>query len=189
MTISAPMDELELRNLMYTAQLGGKGPFSIRYPRGRGSWANWEKPFKEIEIGKGRQISKGDDIAILSIGHAGTLVKQAVTKLKHDHVEVSHYDMRFLKPIDESILHKVGRNFKQVITVEDGTITGGLGSSVLEFFSEKGYSARVFRLGIPDKFIEHGTQMELYKECGYDPESIYKLVHKLISSTILSNVS
>ncbi len=189
MTISAPMDEIELRNLMYTAQLGGKGPFSIRYPRGRGTWANWKKAFKEIEIGKGRQISKGDDIAILSIGHAGILVKQAVTKLQHDHVEVTHYDMRFLKPIDESILHKIGRNFKQVITVEDGTITGGLGSSVLEFFSEKGYSSRVFRLGIPDKFIEHGTQMELYKECGYDPESIYKLVHKLISSTILSNVS
>jgi 1-deoxy-D-xylulose-5-phosphate synthase len=189
MTISAPMDEIELRNLMYTAQLGGKGPFSIRYPRGRGVYANWQKPFKEIEIGKGRQISKGDDIAILSIGHAGNLVKEAVARLNEDHVEVTHYDMRFLKPIDENILHKVGRKFKQVITVEDGTIVGGLGSTVLEFFSDKGYSARVFRLGIPDKFVEHGTQMELYKECGFDPESIYKLVHKLISSTILSNVS
>lgn len=187
MTVSAPMNEEELRNLMFTAQTGGKGAFSIRYPRGKGVMPDWKKPFNEIPIGKGRQISKGDDIAILSIGHAGNLVKKAVDKLKREHIHVSHYDMRFVKPLDESILHKVGKKFKLVITVEDGTIVGGLGSAVLEFFSDKGYSSRVIRLGIPDKFIDQGTQMELYKECGFDPDSIYKVVLKLIRSKILSH--
>ena len=186
-TISAPMDEEELRNLMYTAQLGGHGPFSIRYPRGSGVMTDWKKPFKKISVGKGRVISTGDDIAILSIGHAGNLVTKAIEKLNDHHIHVTHYDMRFLKPIDESILHKVGKKFKQVITVEDGTIIGGLGSAVLEFFSDNGYASQVVRLGIPDRFIEHGTQMELYKECGYDPESIYKLVLKLVSSKMLSH--
>ena len=183
--VSAPMDEEELRNLMYTAQEGGHGPFSIRYPRGSGVMTDWKKPFKKIPIGKGRQISSGDDIAILSIGHAGNLVRQAVEKLNTNHIHVTHYDLRFLKPIDESILHEVGKKFKQIITVEDGTIIGGLGSAVLEFFSDHAYALQVVRLGIPDKFIEHGTQMELYKECGYDPESIYKLVLKLVSSKML----
>jgi 1-deoxy-D-xylulose-5-phosphate synthase len=187
MTVSAPMNEEELRNLMFTAQIGGKGAFSIRYPRGKGVMPNWKKPFNEIPIGKGRQISKGDDIAILSIGHAGNLVKEAVDKLEREHIHVSHYDMRFVKPLDESILHKVGKKFKLVITVEDGTIVGGLGSAVLEFFSDKGYSSRVIRLGIPDKFIDQGTQMELYKECGFDPDSIYKVVLKIIRSKILSH--
>ncbi|MDX2444682.1 MAG: 1-deoxy-D-xylulose-5-phosphate synthase [Bacteroidales bacterium] len=183
--VSAPMDEEELRNLMYTAQEGGHGPFSIRYPRGSGVMTDWKNPFKKIPIGKGRQISSGDDIAILSIGHAGNLVRQAVEKLNTNHIHVTHYDLRFLKPIDESILHEVGKKFKQIITVEDGTIIGGLGSAVLEFFSDHAYASQVVRLGIPDKFIEHGTQMELYKECGYDPESIYKLVLKLVSSKML----
>lgn len=183
--VSAPMDEEELRNLMYTAQEGGHGPFSIRYPRGSGVMTEWKKPFMKIPIGKGRQISSGDDIAILSIGHAGNLVRQAVEKLNTNHIHVTHYDLRFLKPIDESILHEVGKKFKQIITVEDGTIIGGLGSAVLEFFSDHAYASQVVRLGIPDKFIEHGTQMELYKECGYDPESIYKLVLKLVSSKML----
>ncbi|MEA1897077.1 MAG: 1-deoxy-D-xylulose-5-phosphate synthase [Bacteroidota bacterium] len=187
MTVSAPMDEEELRNLMYSAQLGGKGPFSIRYPRGSGIMVDWKKPFKEIPVGKGRLISKGDDIAILSIGYAGNLVQDAVEKLKQQNIQVTHYDMRFVKPIDESILHKVGENFKHVITVEDGTIIGGLGGAVLEFFSDKGYSTQVKRLGIPDKFIDHGTQMELYKECGFDPESIQKLAMKLVRSELLSH--
>ncbi len=186
-TISAPMDEEEMRNLMYTAQLGAKGPFSIRYPRGRGVMVDWKKPFKELPVGKGRLISKGDDIAILSIGHAGNLVKEAVDKLKKQNIRVTHYDMRFLKPIDETILHKVAGKFKQLITVEDGTVTGGLGSAVLEFFSDKGYSMPVIRLGIPDKFIDHGTQAELYKECGFDPESIYNLTLKLLRSKRLSH--
>lgn len=185
--VSAPMNEVELRNLMFTAQTGGHGPFSIRYPRGSGVITDWKKPFKKIPVGKGRLISTGDDIAILSIGHAGNLVTPAVEKLTLNHIHVTHYDMRFVKPIDESILQKVGKKFKQVITVEDGTIMGGLGSAVLEFFSDKGYTTQVFRLGIPDKFIEQGTQMELYKECGYDPESIYKLVLKLVSSKMLSH--
>ncbi len=187
MIVSASMDEEELRNLMYTAQLGGKGPFSIRYPRGSGIMVDWKKPFKEISIGKGRLISKGDDIAILSIGHAGNLVQEAVEKLKQQNIQVTHYDMRFVKPIDESILHKVAEKFKHVITVEDGTIIGGLGGAVLEFFSDKGYSTQVKRLGIPDKFIDHGTQMELYKECGFDPESIQKLAIKLVRSELLSH--
>lgn len=187
MTVSAPMDEEELRNLMYTAQLEDKGPFSIRYPRGSGVMVDWKRPFKEIPVGKGRLISRGDDLAILSIGHAGNLVQEAVKKLKQQNIQVSHYDMRFVKPIDESILHKVGEKFKQVITVEDGTIIGGLGGAVLEFFSDKGYSVQVKRLGIPDRFIDHGTQMELYKECGFDPESIQKLAMKLVRSELLSH--
>ena len=187
MTVSAPMDEEELRNLMYTAQLEGKGPFSIRYPRGSGTMEDWKRPFKEIPVGKGRLICKGDDIAILSIGHAGNLVQEAVEKLKQQNIQATHYDMRFVKPIDESILHKVGEKFKQVITVEDGTIIGGLGGAVLEFFSDKGYSTQVKRLGIPDKFIDHGTQTELYKECGFDPESIQKLAVNLVRSELLSH--
>ena len=187
MTVSAPMDEEELRNLMYSAQLGGKGPFSIRYPRGSGIMVGWKTPFKEIPVGKGRLISKGDDIAILSIGYAGNLVQDAVEKLKQQNIQVTHYDMRFVKPLDDSILHKVGEKFKHVITVEDGTIIGGLGGAVLEFFSDKGYSTQVKRLGIPDKFIDHGTQMELYKECGFDPESIKKLAVKLVRSELLSH--
>ncbi len=187
MTVSAPMDEEELRNLMYSAQLGGKGPFSIRYPRGSGIMVDWKTPFKEIPVGKGRLISKGDDIAILSIGYAGNLVQDAVEKLKQQNIQVTHYDMRFVKPLDDSILHKVGEKFKHVITVEDGTIIGGLGGAVLEFFSDKGYSTQVKRLGIPDKFIDHGTQMELYKECGFDPESIKKLAMKLVRSKLLSH--
>lgn len=187
MTVSAPMDEEELRNLMYSAQLGGKGPFSIRYPRGSGIMVDWKTPFKEIPVGKGRLISKGDDIAILSIGYAGNLVQDAVEKLKQQNIQVTHYDMRFVKPLDDSILHKVGEKFKHVITVEDGTIIGGLGGAVLEFFSDKGYSTQVKRLGIPDKFIDHGTQMELYKECGFDPESIKKLAMKLVRSELLSH--
>lgn len=185
MIVSAPMDEEELRNLMYTAQSHRHGPFSIRYPRGRGTKTDWKKPMSSIPVGKSRQLNKGTDLAILSIGHAGNFVKKATEKLAKEHVHVTHYDMRFLKPIDESVLHKVGKKFTQIITVEDGTIVGGLGSAVLEFFSDHGYHTQVNRLGIPDQFIEHGTQMELYKECGFDPDSIYKLVLQLIRSNIL----
>jgi 1-deoxy-D-xylulose-5-phosphate synthase len=132
-------------------------------------------------------LKKGNDLAILSIGHAGNLVRKAIEKLEKEHVQVTHFDMRFLKPIDEAVLHKIGKKFKQVITVEDGTTIGGLGSAVVEFFSDHDYPARVFRMGIPDRFIDHGTQMELYKECGFDPDSIYKLALKLIRTSILSH--
>ncbi|MBX3163904.1 MAG: 1-deoxy-D-xylulose-5-phosphate synthase [Bacteroidetes bacterium] len=173
MIVSAPMNEEELRNLMYTAQLDEvQGTFSIRYPRGNGVMPDWKKPFTKIEIGKGRKIKDGKDIAILSIGTAGNLVTQALEKLSKDNINAAHYDMRFAKPIDEDLLHEVFTNFDKVITVEDGSIMGGMGSAVLEFMADNGYSAKVVRLGIPDKFVEHGEQAELYEECGFSPAHI-----------------
>ncbi len=186
-TVSAPMNEEELRNLMYTAQLKNKGPFSIRYPRGRGVMPEWKTPFKEIPVGKGRLVKKGSDIAILSIGHIGNYVVEASNKLAKKHIDVAHYDMRFVKPIDEEILHEVGKNFKAVITIEDGTIVGGFGSAVLEFMSENGYSINIKRLGVPDQFIDHGTPQELHRECGFDVEGIIKTVKSMIQPNILSN--
>ena len=173
MIVSAPMNEEELRNLMYTAQLPEvKGAFSIRYPRGNGVMVNWKTPFKKLEIGKGRKIKDGHEVAILSIGHPGNLVTQAINLLKVDGIDPAHYDMRFVKPIDEDLLHEVFSKFNKVITVEDGTIVGGLGSAVAEFITEHAYSARLVRLGIPDRYIEHGEQPELYEECGFSPEKI-----------------
>lgn len=186
-TVSAPMNEEELRNLMYTAQLLNKGPFSIRYPRGRGVMPEWETPFKEIPVGKGRLVRKGTDIAILSIGHIGNYVVEASKELAKKHIDVAHYDMRFVKPIDKEILHEVGKNFKAVITIEDGTIVGGFGSAVLEFMSENGYSINIKRLGVPDQFIDHGTPQELHRECGFDVEGIIKTVKSMIQPNILSN--
>ena len=170
MTIAAPLDEEELRNLMYTAQLPDKGPFSIRYPRGHGSMVDWRTPFRELEVGKGRCLREGDEVALLSIGAIGMEAKRAMEQCGER--SVAWYDMRFLKPIDEGLLHEVFRRFKKIITLEDGTVVGGLGSAVLEFMADHGYSAKVVRLGIPDRFVEHGSQQQLYKECGYDAESI-----------------
>ena len=173
MIVSAPMNEEELRNLMYTAQLDEvKTAFSIRYPRGQGAMVNWKTPFARIEIGKGRKVSDGKDVAILSLGHPGNLVVKAKDLLKEKGIEPAHYDMRFAKPIDEALLHEVFSNYSKVITVEDGCIIGGMGSAVLEFMADNGYSARVMRLGIPDQFIEHGDQAELYEECGFSPTKI-----------------
>lgn len=186
MIVSAPMDELELRNLLYTAQLKNHGPFSIRYPRGRGVLDSWEEPFCEIVIGKGRLIRKGNDIAILSIGHPGNFVREASEILEAESVNVAHYDMRFVKPLDEGILHKVFKQFGQVITVEDGTVMGGFGSAVLEFMSDQGYHSRVTRLGLPDRFIDQGTQQELYQECGFDAEGIASTVREILNSKVLS---
>jgi len=171
-TIASPLNEEELRNLMYTAQLGGKGAFSIRYPRGAGRDVNWRKPFKEIEIGKGQKLKEGKDLAILSIGAIGMQAADAIEELESEGHSIAHYDMRFLKPIDEDLLHEVFKQHKQVITLEDACIIGGLGSAVLEFMSDNGYAARVKRLGVPDKWVEQGTQEELYKECGFDKEGI-----------------
>ncbi len=182
MIVSAPMDESELRNLMYTAQLPEQGPFSIRYPRGEGVMTDWKTPFKEIKIGTGRKIKGGSDIAILSIGTAGNLVVKATEELEGKGHSVAHYDMRFAKPIDEVMLHEVFAKFDKVITVEDGTILGGMGSAVIEFMAEHGYAAKVIRLGIPDKWIEHGTQNELYKECGFDAGSIAAKAEEMIKS-------
>ncbi len=186
MIVSAPMNEEELRNLMYTAQLKNHGPFSIRYPRGRGVQTDWKKSFREIPVGKGRLLRKGMDIAILSIGTAGNLAADAIDQLEESHISVAHYDMRFVKPLDEDLLHKVFKLYKQVVTIEDGTITGGFGSALLEFMGDHGYHCQVKRLGVPDRFIDHGTQAELYRECGYDSGSIVKTIKTLVKPKVLS---
>jgi 1-deoxy-D-xylulose-5-phosphate synthase len=173
MIVSAPMNEEELRNLMYTAQLDEvKTAFSIRYPRGQGVMVNWKTAFTKLEIGKGRKIKDGKELAILSLGHPGNLVTEALEQLKEKGIDAAHYDMRFAKPIDENLLHEVFQTYSKVITVEDGCIMGGMGSAVLEFMADNNYSARVVRLGIPDNFIEHGEQAELYEECGFSPKKI-----------------
>lgn len=179
--VSAPMDEIELRNLMFTAQDKEQGPFVIRYPRGKGVIIDWQKPFSEIEIGKGRQISKGRDVAVLTIGNMGNSVVDAVKNISKD-ISVEHYDMRFVKPIDENILHNVCKKFDTILTVEDGSIMGGFGSAVLEFINDNNYNTKVKRLGIPDKYIAHGKQTELYKECGFDVDSIVKEITKLANT-------
>ncbi|MFP4619915.1 MAG: 1-deoxy-D-xylulose-5-phosphate synthase [Bacteroidales bacterium] len=187
MTLSAPMDEVELRNLMYTAQLPDKGPFTIRYPRGRGVTLNWQQPFSEIPIGKGRKLRDGEELAIVSIGHVGNYAEQAASELEKNSINIAHFDMRFLKPIDEKLLHEVGEKYKYVITVEEGAIIGGLGSAVVEFMSENGYSPRIKKLGIPDRFVDHGSQEELQKECGFDVQGIIDAARTLIKPQILSN--
>jgi 1-deoxy-D-xylulose-5-phosphate synthase len=183
--VSAPMNEIELRNLMYTAQLANRGPFAIRYPRGKGVFSDWRKPFEEIPIGKARIISHGKDLAILSIGHTGNFVVEAVERLMAENILAEHIDMRFIKPLDEDCLHRVLKSFDRIITVEDGALQGGFGSAVLEFMAEHDYSVNVRRLGIPDRFIEQGTQQELYKECGYDADGIYQAVKTLVMPSVL----
>ena len=181
LTIASPYNEPELRRLMYTAQLPDKGVFVIRYPRGRGNTVDWKCELEEVPVGKGRKLKDGKDIAVLTIGPIGVEAEKAISiaELKSLNetpsapLHVAHYDMRFLKPIDTEILHEVGRNFKKVITVEDGVVSGGLGSAVLEFFADNGYEGiDVKRIGIPDKFVMHGTVAELYKICHMDAESI-----------------
>ncbi len=185
MIVSAPMNEEELRNLMYTAQLDEiKGPFSIRYPRGNGVMVEWKTPFQKIEIGTGRKIKDGKDVAILSIGHPGNFVTKAIEQLKAEGVDPAHYDMRFAKPIDEVLLHEVFSRYKNIITVEDGCVVGGMGSAVLEFMADNNYSAKLMRLGIPDKFIEHGEQAELYDECGFSPEKIAQATIEILKNKI-----
>ena len=179
MTISAPMNEIELRNLMFTAQQDNMGPFVIRYPRGKGVTVDWEKPMEAITVGTGRLIHKGTDVAVLTIGHVGNFVVDITKKLAEENINIEHYDMRFVKPIDNNILHQVFNKFKHIITVEDGTIVGGFGSAVVEFTNENNYSANIIKLGIPDRFINQGSQKELYKECGYDAESIYNTIKKI----------
>jgi 1-deoxy-D-xylulose-5-phosphate synthase len=181
MIVSAPMDEIDLRNLMYTAQLDEtKKPFSIRYPRGCGTKPNWRNPFEKIEIGKGRKLEDGTDIAVLSIGKSGIFAQQAVKVLAHKGISAAHYDMRFIKPIDKDLLTQVFEKFDKIITVEDGVIQGGFGSAVLEFMAEKGNSAKVKILGIPDKFIEHGTLEDLYRECKIDSKGIVNTVLEML---------
>ena len=179
LTISAPMDEHELRRLMYTAQLPDKGPFVIRYPRGGGVLKDWRCPLEEIEIGTGRRLRDGEDVAVLSIGAIGNDVAKAISELAEEgsRLSVAHYDMRFLKPLDEGILHEVGRKFKRIVTVENGVRNGGLGSAVTEWMNDHGYTLRVVRLGMPDDhFVEHGTVAELQHIVGIDAENIKKVL-------------
>jgi 1-deoxy-D-xylulose-5-phosphate synthase len=176
MVVAAPMNEEELRNLMYTAQLPNQGPFSIRYPRGNGVITEWKTPFKEIKIGEGRKVTAGEDIAILTIGHPGNFAQKAIEALKGAGVSIAHYDMRFVKPLDTLLLHEVFSKFNKVITVEDGCLMGGFGSAILEFMVDQKYQAEVVRLGIPDEYIHHGTQEELWADCGFDTQSIIKTV-------------
>lgn len=175
LTIASPMDEHELRRLMYTAQLPDKGPFVIRYPRGRGSLPEWRCALEEIPVGKGRRLKEGTDLAVITIGPIGKVVAEAIVRAEATKgISVAHYDLRFLKPLDEELLHEVARRFTRVITVEDGVIRGGMGSAVLEFMSDNGYYPQVHRIGVPDKFIEHGSIHQLYAICGLDQESIYQ---------------
>lgn len=190
MIVSAPMDEIELRNLMYTAQLPeNKLPFSIRYPRGCGIKPNWRKPFEKLEIGKGRKLAHGTDVAILSIGKSGVFAKRAVKSLENKDISAAHYDLRFIKPIDEEMLTEVFSNFKYVLTVEDGVIQGGFGSAVLEFMAANNFSATVKLLGIPDRFIEHGTPEDLYRECGIDVKGITQAVLELLGRPVTAETS
>jgi 1-deoxy-D-xylulose-5-phosphate synthase len=174
LTIASPMNEHELRNLMYTAQLEGKGPFIIRYPRGRGVLVDWRCPFQEISIGTGRKLCDGDDVAVLTIGPIGNDVQEIISELSGK--SVAHYDMRFLKPLDETLLEEVGRKFKRIITIEDGVRNGGMGSAVMEWMNDHGYQPSITRLGLPDRFVEHGTVDELRHIVGIDKESIKKVI-------------
>ena len=178
LTIASPMNEHELRNLMYTAQLDGKGPFVIRYPRGNGVLVDWRCPFEEIKVGTGRKLRDGDDVAVLTIGPIGNDVEDVITHLSSltSHPSVAHYDMRFLKPLDEDILHEVGKKFKRIVTIEDGVRNGGLGSAVIEWMSDHGYDVKITRLGLPDNFVEHGTISQLREIVGLDNESIKKVL-------------
>jgi 1-deoxy-D-xylulose-5-phosphate synthase len=186
MVISSPLNEIEMRDLMFTAQLKPEGPFVIRYPRGKGVMVDWKQPFSKIEIGKGQQLKDGNDIAILSFGPIGHEATRAIEVLKKEQISVAHYDMRFLKPIDNKLLQSVFTRFDKIITLEDASIIGGLGSAVIEYMNDNSYKAKIVRLGIPDKFVEHCTQEELYRDCGYDAEGIAKSVRNLVLSKIMT---
>lgn len=183
MVVAAPLNESELRDMMFTAQQPReKGAFTIRYPRGEGVMIDWRTPMKAMEIGKGQRVLDGKDIAILTIGHVGNFAIEASNELSEEGISAAVYNMRFVKPIDEELLHKVCKNHKQIITVEDGTIIGGFGSAVLEFMAEHNYKAHVRRLGIPDKIIEHGTQAELQKQCSFDKEGIISTAQQMLAN-------
>jgi 1-deoxy-D-xylulose-5-phosphate synthase len=189
MIVAAPMNERELRNMMYTAQLdetqAGKRAFTIRYPRGEGVMPQWRTPLEKIQIGQGRRVKDGEDAAILTIGHIGNYATKACEMLEKEGMSVAHYDLRFVKPLDEALLHEVFRKFDKIITVEDGCLQGGMGSAVLEFMGDHGYTARLQRLGIPDRIVEHGEQLELHRECGFDPEGIARATRALVGAGVL----
>ncbi len=180
MVVSAPMDEEELRNLMFTAQAENHGPFSIRYPRGNGVMLEWKTPLRALKVGTGRKLKSGTDVAFLTIGAIGNYTRKACEQLEALGIHAAHYDMRFVKPIDELMLHEVFAKFDRVITIEDGCIQGGFGSAVIEFMADNGYHAQIKRLGVPDRYIEHGSQDELYKECGYDVDAMVATASQMV---------
>ena len=182
LTVAAPMNELELRNMMFMALEAGR-PFAIRYPRGNGAGVAWrDEPFAAMEIGRGRCLKEGERIAVLTIGTVGNFASEAIARMEADGIRVAHYDLRFAKPLDQELLHEVGRKFRCVVTVEDGALRGGVGEAVVAFFCEHGYLPKVVSLGIPDRFVEHGTPAQLYAQCGYDAEGIYRTLKSLQES-------
>jgi 1-deoxy-D-xylulose-5-phosphate synthase len=181
-TICSPMNEEELRNMMFTAQLEGMGPFAIRYPRGRGVMPQWKTPFTGLAVGKGRMIRSGSDLAIISIGPIGNTALEACSKLAEKGISAALYDIRFLKPIDNELLQSIFKSFDKIITIEDASVIGGLGSAVTEFASDNNYHKKtIHRLGIPDRFIEQGTLEELHHECGIDAEGIAEAAEKIMA--------
>ena len=179
LVISSPLNEWDLRNLMYTGYKISDGPFVIRYPRGKGEKSDWRNEMQILPIGKGRKLREGNDIAVLSLGPIGNEAMKAIDQVEQEGISVAHYDMIYLKPLDEALLHEVGRKFKRIITIENGVIAGGLGSAVLEFMADHGYTPQVKRIGVPDQFIEHGSIPELYKLCGMDADSIAEIIRQL----------
>lgn len=189
MVVAAPMNEEELRNLMYTAQQENMGPFTIRYPRGNGVMPDWKRPFKTIAVGEGRKICDGEEVAILSIGHVGNFAVEACQELNSEGISPAHYDMRFVKPLDAALLHEVCKKYKHIITIEDGCLQGGMGSAVLEFMASHNYQNHVVRLGIPDEFIEHGEQPELWALCGYDKATLIQTVKKIATARTTKTIA
>ena len=181
MIVASPMNEAELRNMLYSA-IETPSPYAIRYPRGCGVGVEWkDKPFSMITTGRGHQIKAGNDIAILTLGPVGNFAAKAIERIEATgKATIAHYDMRFAKPLDEELLHEVGKMFQKVITVEDGVLRGGIGESIIKFFNDNGYTVQVKTLGIEDRFIEHGTPAQLYALCGYDVDGIEKAINSMI---------
>lgn len=184
MVVSAPMNEAELRNLMFTASRYEEGPFSIRYPRGTGVMPEWQTPMEEVQIGQGRMVNDGEEVAIVTIGHPGNFAQDAIASLNKEGIKPAHFDMRFVKPLDGQLLKDVFSRFSKVITVEDGCVMGGFGSAVVEWMVDNGFSSKVIRMGIPDRYIEHGTQKELWAECEYDTNAIIRTVKDMVEVAV-----
>ena len=181
MIVAAPMDESELRNMLYTA-VNTPSPYSLRYPRGCGAGVKWQgEPFKSIPTGKGRKLHDGEDVALLTIGTVGHFASEALRRIEAEgKVTVAHYDMRFVKPLDEELLHEVGKHFDKIITIEDGILRGGVGEAIVKWMSDNGYKPQVLTLGIDDRFIEHGTPEQLYALCGYDADGIERAIREIL---------
>ena len=182
MTISSPYDEHMLRNLLYTTQQTEHGPFAIRYPRGKGKLEDWHNEMQIIPVGKGRKLADGNDVAVLTLGPIGSDVSEVLAELRAEGKAVAHYDMIFLKPLDQEIMREVGENYSQVLTVEDGTLNGGLGSVVTDWLNDNGYNVRVHRLGLPDAFVTQGTVPQLYDLCGIDKPSIKNKLKQMFTT-------